>query len=65
VDYNQDCLQNLDDFNIFRGDFLVHADSNTDCNQDGLTNLDDFNCFRALFLGPPGPTGVAAASCGS
>ena len=25
----------------------------------------DFNCFKGLFLAPPGPTGVASASCGS
>ena len=57
-DYDNNCLQNLDDFTAFRGDFLVAANSNMDCNQDGLTNLDDFTCFRGGFLNPLGPTGV-------
>ena len=65
VDYDNDCLQNSVDFNIFKLDFLVAATSNTDCNGDTLTNSVDFNCFKTGFLSPPGPTGVASASCGS
>lgn len=65
VDYNNDCLQNATDFNVFKADFLVHANSNTDCDGNGLTNASDFNCFKAGFLGSPGPTGVASAACGS
>ena len=65
ADYNNDCLVQATDFNIFKGDFLVHANSNVDCNGDGLTNATDFNCFKAAFLSPPGPSGVTSASCGS
>jgi hypothetical protein len=66
TDYNNDCNQNSVDFSVFRANFLqASPNSNVDCDGSGTVNSADFSCFRSGFLGAPGPTGVAAAACGS
>lgn len=51
----------LDDFNLFLGDFGNPATSQFDMDADGDTDLDDFNAFLAVFGGPPGPSGLPCA----
>lgn len=51
----------LDDFNLFLGDFGNPASSQFDMDADGDTDLDDFNIFLSVFGGPPGPSGLGCA----
>ena len=53
-----DCAVNFLDLNMYKANFFMSGDLDTDNNGDGQTNFLDLNIVKGFFFGPPGPSAI-------
>lgn len=51
-----DCVVSFEDLGVYRSNFFVAGDLDTDNNGDGITDFTDLGVVKAFFFGQPGPS---------
>ncbi len=59
-----DCRVNFADLEVYRSNFFLQGDIDTDNNGDGITNFADLEVLKALFFSIPGPS-AQGCLCGA